>query len=169
MKKGYQCMKKKIPLWQYKQFSNMCPKCLNAASKATMVPFSTSSSHVLLVHIHKSKSMRSTKTSMEKNGRDWKKERLGHGAQRTRLAWEIKRRRWGLGKNNRGKKKRKMKEVGKNSKKKRRRGWTQRTKNVCMRVFIEGTYVWFYLFFIFYESMFDYYYFISVRFELWIK
>ena len=84
---------KKKSLWQYKRFSNMCSKCLNAASKATIVPFSMSSSHVLLVHIHKSKSMRSTETSKDKNGRDWKKERLGHGAQRTRLAWEMKRRR----------------------------------------------------------------------------
>ena len=69
--------KKKIPLWHYKQFSNnMCPKCLNAASKAIIVSFSTSSSQVFLVNIHKSKSMRSTETSKDKNGCDWKKERL---------------------------------------------------------------------------------------------
>ena len=109
--------KKKIPLWHYKQFSNnMCPKCLNAASKAIIVSFSTSS-QVFLVNIHKSKSMRSTETSKEKNGLDWRREWLGHGAQRTRLAWEIKRTRCGLRKSSKGKKKkekRKTKEVGKN-------------------------------------------------------
>ena len=46
-----------------------------------MVSFSTSSSHALPVHLHKSKFTALAETSKQENVRDWRRENLGHGVE----------------------------------------------------------------------------------------
>ena len=46
-----------------------------------MVSFSTSSSHALPVHLHKSMFTVLAATSKQENGRDWRRENLGHGVE----------------------------------------------------------------------------------------
>ena len=52
-----------------------------------MVSFSTSSSHALPVHLHKSKFTIPAETSKQENGQDWGREILGHGMEHREQGW----------------------------------------------------------------------------------